>query len=294
MSVSGDTRLYHGATMPILLTCPSCGAKIRSAKDPASLTGRKLQCPGCNSPIVIPPPMPTGTTPAAPIDKGDRPEWLTHRAMLAGAVGLAVLLLATVGIGLLLVNKRHDGRRQEPRNAAERQADVLPGLPVVAAPKAAEEKKPLPQPAAIVTAYQLWEEYGDNALGTDARYKGKPVQVTGVVKKIQQADGRYFVGLEVIRRYFVTKYAYATMTPQERKWCDEGYPPNVICYIGQNGRDRFAKLKELDEVQIVGVCQGSKKDHDVWKGYIVILEDCILKEGPKVKPKAPVPGDGKN
>jgi hypothetical protein len=142
--------------------------------------------------------------------------------------------------------------------------------------------KPLGKPVARLTGIALWQDYGNNAIGADAKYRDKTIQIDGSVEGVHAGEGgRYYVGLAVVSAGAVTQAELAQMSPKQRKWFDEGYPPNVVCYLDPAAKKAFADLKRDSGVTVLGRCKGMKKDPDVWGGYVVVLEDCVRVVPPK-------------
>jgi TM2 domain-containing membrane protein YozV len=65
--------------MPIVVTCPSCGSKLKA---PDTAAGKKLKCPKCQAPIAVPgaaadapqPAAPPVTANDSPFDNLDQPD----------------------------------------------------------------------------------------------------------------------------------------------------------------------------------------------------------------------------
>jgi hypothetical protein len=68
------------------------------------------------------------------------------------------------------------------------------------------------------------------------------------------------------------------MTAQERKWYNEGYPPNVLCYFADAAQAAGAQ-RPKGQAKVLGRCAGVTRDPAVWKGYVVTLLDCRPAEG---------------
>jgi hypothetical protein len=130
-----------------------------------------------------------------------------------------------------------------------------------------------PTPVVSTTAVELWEAYGRNGLAADAEYKGRHVRISGGVRLIQQDEkGRYFVGFSIVEPAVLTAAQYNRLSPKERKWYDEGYPPNVVCYLAPSHSGDFASVKVGQAITIIGKVVG-RKQGDVWMGYLVEVED---------------------
>ncbi|VTR98861.1 : tRNA_anti-like [Gemmata massiliana] len=141
-------------------------------------------------------------------------------------------------------------------------------------------------PVAKVSAIDLFNEYGQNVLAADKKYKGKIVEVNGW-GKIGRSDAgryRYTLGFEVITFPGMTQSQLSRLPPREQKWFREGsYPPNVIAYLNSEGEAVAADYKTGDPIRAIGIVRGTKKA-DVWRDHVLELEDCTLQ--PIEKPPA--------
>jgi len=83
--------------------------------------------------------------------------------------------------------------------------------------------------AATLSAPDLWGAFGSNAVQADAQYKGQWIKLTGAAREVQADDaGKYFIGFAVHADVGVSPKRYNSMTPQERKWFNEGMPSNAV------------------------------------------------------------------
>jgi hypothetical protein len=134
-----------------------------------------------------------------------------------------------------------------------------------------------PGPMASFAAPDFFLAYEKNELGTDVQYKDKAIQIHGEVTNLQtDSSGRYYVGFKCIELTASSQAALNRMSPQERKWVREGAPPNVLGYISSDAIQNFSKVEPGAGIRIIGRCKGRKPDPNVWKGYVVILEECLL------------------
>ena len=251
--------------MPITVLCPKCGRKIKAP----NLPGKLVSCAGCGASVRIPAPEPDDDV-DQPEEAGQADRRLPLVPIAAGLLGI-VLFGSGLALGIAIERNRDKGQASAPAAAPA-------GAPA-AAPAA--EKAPPGQamaPVATFAAPGLFEEYEKNALAADAKYKDRPVEVAGIVGKVEaDAQRRYFVGFVIIEYPGVSQARYNRMTPQEKKWYNEGYPPNVIGYISPQVQADFAQLKKGDSVRIVGRCKGRQHvGPSVWKDFVVILDDCVL------------------
>jgi hypothetical protein len=141
---------------------------------------------------------------------------------------------------------------------------------------AAKEKQADDEPPPSVSAYELWAMARDNALAAEEKFRGKPLRVTGTVGRVGDDNG-YYVGLMTVEGAgALPTEQIARMSAQQKKWFNEGYPPNVLCFLAPSARQTAAPLKKGKVASIVGVYGGTKKDESVYKGYVVILKDCSV------------------
>ncbi len=71
------------------------------------------------------------------------------------------------------------------------------------------------------------------------------------------------------------------MTAEEKKWFNEGYPPDVVAQFPASRQDQLAKLKKGETVFVVGRVTGRKNSVGVPKGYVVEMEECEVVRNPK-------------
>lgn len=185
------------------------------------------------------------------------------------ALAFSLTLYAVCGIGLFAFSDR----------SQHREAVGQPSGPVVTggtppSPQASGAPKVLPQPVSRIDAVELWRQYGDNPIGADGRFKDRYIEVSGTVRLVQKDEaGRYSVGLSVVTRIGLDQDALDRLPARELRWQKDGYPPNVICFITPGGEGAFAALREDASVKIIGCCKGNRSA-EVYKGYVVVLEDC--------------------
>jgi len=98
-----------------------------------------------------------------------------------------------------------------------------------------------------IDAEKLWEEYDDNEVLADSKYKNKQLQVTGIIARIQNDlfDGNPYIVLE--------GYPGATMM-------------GIQCDFDSSYESKISKLKKGEELIVTGTNKGD---------FINIsLEDC--------------------
>jgi hypothetical protein len=233
------------------VTCPGCDRQIPLS---AEEFGQTFECAVCATRIVTTAPLrnkrllqssPGGLSPGQ--------GWL-----LVGFVACTVLVCS----GVLFMSRKTETKQQLQQPADEARAGDNLG-----------------QPVATIPGVVLWSEYGENALQADQKYLGKVVQITGTIDNVvKDASGRYFAGIQTVSRVPLPEEDIARMSPQEKRWWMEGYPPNVRCYLSPAHQTAFANVKADAQASILGRCAGVKKDDSVYRGYFVVLEDCRLAE----------------
>lgn len=100
-----------------------------------------------------------------------------------------------------------------------------------------------------VSAADLIKAYDENEVSADSRYKGKKLEVTGIIGDI---------GKDVLDDSYIT--------------LGSGGDFEIVsaqCYIKKDNLDAAAKLKKGDKITVVGKCNGSSLN--------VILKDCTIK-----------------
>jgi len=134
-----------------------------------------------------------------------------------------------------------------------------------------------------ISADHLFDAYLENPIAADARYKNKPIRITGYVTAVgKDKQGRQYVGLGPFVAHPVSPEELAKKSPREQKWLREGYPPNVICYVDPAKQAEFAKVKpkKLDsDLIVVGLVQGERKDPNVRLGVVVTVANCVVAPG---------------
>jgi RNA polymerase subunit RPABC4/transcription elongation factor Spt4 len=106
-----------------------------------------------------------------------------------------------------------------------------------------------PEQSISVTAEQLLEAYNENEVKADSQYKGKVLEVTGIVNTI---------GKDILDEAYVT---VGSGEPYE-VW-------SVQCYFGKGDLDSISELSPGDTVTISGKCSG--------KTLNVALKQCTVK-----------------
>lgn len=105
------------------------------------------------------------------------------------------------------------------------------------------------EPNIVISAVNLLDEYDQNEVRADSNYRGRVLEVSGVVHSIGTAFSQTYVTIGTGEKYeFIT----------------------VQCYFNSGQLDTVASLNKGDEVTIIGKCDG--------KSLNVSLSNCILKQ----------------
>lgn len=137
----------------------------------------------------------------------------------------------------------------------------------------AQEKEPRREPVQKdslikINAITLWTEFKDKPEIAEKKYQDKTLEITGAVAKIDIKKEEVTIGLAVLKNRPASPSDYAKLTPQEKKWSDEGYPPNVTIKLSEANRGQAEKLKKEDNVTIQARLIG-REDAEVWQGFTV-------------------------
>ena len=108
-------------------------------------------------------------------------------------------------------------------------------------PKVSADSKP----SVKISASRLYKEYDANEIAADQKYKGKIIEVTGVIRDI---------GNDIMNN------AYVTLAGDE-------YFGDIQCYF--NKKSVVAKLSKGKRITIIGSCSGLLMN--------VQMDNCILK-----------------
>jgi hypothetical protein len=128
-------------------------------------------------------------------------------------------------------------------------------------------------------ARALWEEFGGNISQADLDYKGKLVQVTGIIRTASSDDkNRPYLGFQVFEPVTVPDSRIQAMKGKEKSWYQEGFPPLVLCYFDSEEKDRLASVLKGQTCQLAGRCLGRVKDPSGFKDYVVVLDSCRIIE----------------
>ena len=87
-------------------------------------------------------------------------------------------------------------------------------------------------PSVTISASKLYKEYNENEIAADEKYKGKIIEITGVIRDI----GNY-----------IMDNAYITLVGNE-------YFRDIQCYF--NEKSVVAKLSKGKRITVIGSCSG--------------------------------------
>ncbi len=206
--------------MPVV-TCPSCGERLRAQP------GRRVRCPECGAAVVVE---------IQPVEADDATERIPAPERPRGGLPwFAWLLLGLVTLPLLFCGGC----------LFLGTLNGLTGRQPVAGARQEPEQDPI-----RVTAYELLGHYKGNEVAADATYKGKLVEVNGVIESI----GKDFLGSP-----------YVALEVRHETFC-------VQCCFDEAGESALVRLQPRRVVTIRGRCAG--------KAGNVVLRDCrVVKEG---------------
>jgi hypothetical protein len=150
-------------------------------------------------------------------------------------------------------------------------AKAGPDKPPIPAPIDKPPPPPLSAPVASIAADTLWDAF-DLGATFAARYTGKVVEVKARGRVARDSIDRPYFGAVVVKPRGRTT---PRMTPEEKQWEKDGYPPSVRCYLSPEQAATLEKREDQDVV-LRGICIGRKDRDDVYRGYIVELDNCVV------------------
>jgi hypothetical protein len=125
-----------------------------------------------------------------------------------------------------------------PSDAAIKSAASSLGVPFSDLKKFVQSYEVQSTPAGTVKidSAVLCAEYLDNELKADKKYKGKTIQVTGVVEEVKNDYDGYYAQL---------------------KGASKGYLPYTInVYFADSALDRLSNVEKGQEISAIGTCEG--------------------------------------
>src|SRR5262245_30327240 len=150
------------------------------------------------------------------------------------------------------------------------------GKPPALAPAASANSKARPRPVATIAAYTIWDQYGTDAAKATTDYTGKAVAITGRVQLIRKdPNGTFLLGLAVADGR--TLFANAKPDTRGSHCATSGLPANVGCRIRPDAIPEFPDAKQNEDITIIGVPYRTQRA-DVWRDYILIVNDCYRKK----------------
>jgi len=232
--------------MPFTISCPKCG---KTAAIPDDAIGKRAGCPACGQQFRVGAPLPIAR-PVAAVENPATPK-KSKRMVLVAVGAVAFVALSLIALAVVVLDS---GSGKTESATAE------------------------PAAGSVMVTGDFWKDYGDNALKADQTYKGKWMEFSGRGKIQIDAKGNYVFGIPMVEAAGVSTAVYRTMGVQEKKWYNEGYPPQILCTIAAKDQKGFAALGPMDTAILVGRCQGMRKEPDVPHGYVVLFDECRLKE----------------
>jgi hypothetical protein len=151
---------------------------------------------------------------------------------------------------------------QEEKARAKGKADqerintAISALEKVLATKA-DAGRPDDAKAIAITAEELVKDYEGNEVAADGKYRGKTLDVKGVVLKV---SNERVLGND---KQFVKKPCVYLKT---------GFVPAIMFYFEEADKESLAKLAEGTAVVLRGKCTGKVS------GFVVTLSECQIKE----------------
>src|SRR5439155_18219364 len=142
-------------------------------------------------------------------------------------------------------------------------ANPPPDRPATAAPP-----PPPPTPPAAaesVSAVKLWDAFDLDPTAAAAKYAGKVVEVRAHGRVAKDSLGRPYFGAEVVKPR--EGRPSARLSPEERRWEVEGYPPSVRCYLTPEQAAALEEVPAGREVVIRRTCVGRKDIQDGYRGH---------------------------
>jgi hypothetical protein len=221
---------------------------------------------------------------------GTWPRVITGALVLAGVGGLAAWMMHTPSSPATGASRELAQAPQpvtEPPEPAPEPKPIEPGpKPVEPAPKPVEptpDPKPTPPstepkpktgettPAINVRPDTLFDAFDDTGNGR-RKFGGKMVELSGPATVSKDFEGRPYVGLSVVTPRKLTPEQLEKLPPRERAWEQNGYPPNIRCYVDRKIADLVAGLPDGTSVTVRGVVRDRREDAGVYMGYYVIVD----------------------
>ncbi len=132
-------------------------------------------------------------------------------------------------------------------------------------------KPPLANPVASVAADTLWDAFNLGPAVAN-RYAGKVVEVKAHGRLARDTIDRPYFGAVIVTPHGRTAPG---MSAEQRQWEKDGYPPSVRCYLSPEQAATLEKEGDQD-VLLRGICTGRKDRDDVYLGYIVEMDNCVV------------------
>lgn len=173
--------------------------------------------------------------------------------------------------------------KTEPKSEPKAVAPTTPLPPA----KVAIDPKPTPPPAVAklpppaakpkpIKVETLFDAFDLDAAKAKAQYVNQPLSLVVRGKVAHDAEGKAYFGGVVGKPSGMSAADLAKLTPRERNWETNGYPPSVLCYLAADQTAAFEGLPAERDVTLTGVCRGRRDDAGAFMGFVVVLRDCIV------------------
>jgi hypothetical protein len=144
-------------------------------------------------------------------------------------------------------------------------------------------------PIAVVHAISLFQEYDQNPIAADAKYKDKYITLRLNAERIfQDSQGRNCVGQPAIIAGSLSEFEFASLPARERRWFTNGYPANIVCVIADESLQDAAKIQQQNQGTLIGKVAG-RRAAEAYREFVVELVDCTSLQFVPPPPQEPLP-----
>lgn len=232
------------------VNCPHCNGPIA---DDGLNAGQVVSCPHCSNRLTMPAIEAIAVNPYIAPRTSTRRKSREKQSYSVGALGIAGgIFLGFVLIGgavYLYVSYQWSQAKEAVKEHFEKSHK---------ADKVAEKERRMAvsqEPEMLVTASEVTNEYDENAVRGELRYKNKVIAVKGKVRHIGSLDGEAYLSLEG----HAPENLYAT---------------SITCDFADSEKMKVAALKTDDLITVIGKCEGKG---DGWSSSRTIsLTHCKL------------------
>jgi len=127
------------------------------------------------------------------MDNSNQKNWFMRHKV---ATGFIVLFMIALGSSAL-----DDAKKKANENTITGNTQTTTVTPDV------QETKPV-EPTIKVTAIDLYNEFENNSVAAEAKYKGKRIEVTGTINSIENGLSRPYISLQSNNPYISSVYCY--------------------------------------------------------------------------------------